>query len=66
MLYPIWTIPVEASVSVVVVSTHLAHRRQRSTSTEATGADSIPKFPEATESEDEEYELAEEVDDDLS
>ena len=46
--------PVEARVSVVVVSTHLAHRRQRSTSTEATGGVSMAKDPEATESVDDE------------
>lgn len=49
-----------------MVSTHFAHRRQRSTSTDATGGESIPKLPEATESVDDEYELADDVDTDLS
>lgn len=55
--------PVEARSSVVVVSTHLAHRRQRSTSTDATGGESMPlKLPEeTTESVDDVYELAEDA-----
>ncbi len=51
---------------MVVVSTHLAHRRQRNTSTEATGGESMLKPPEETESVEDEYELVEDVDADLS
>ncbi len=57
--------PAEVMSSVLVVSTHLAHRRQRNTSTEATGWVSIVVVREQSPTEDEQELDDEEVEEEL-
>lgn len=53
--------PDDARVSVDVVSTHFAHRRQRKISTEAIGGDSMLYRGERSESDDEYEDVEEEL-----